>query len=136
MEHTGMRARAMSSDAIYFMTATELVGLIRGREVSAREVMEAHLRRIELVKPRGNAIVTLVAEQALDGAGAAVTGGRCALRTGARGGELFEPPPRSATSWASDRLLDGSRRGLPSLPGRPCPWTDRWPGRQRTSRSC
>jgi amidase len=56
----------MSSDAIYFMTATELAGLIRRREVSVREVIEAHIRRIEAVNPRVNAIVTLVAEQALD----------------------------------------------------------------------
>lgn len=53
------------------MTATQLAGLIRRREVSAREVMEAHLRRIEAVNPRVNAIVTLVADQALDEADAA-----------------------------------------------------------------
>jgi amidase len=56
----------MSSDPIHFMTATELARLIRTREISAREVMEAHLRRIEAVNPDVNAIVTLVAEQALD----------------------------------------------------------------------
>ncbi|HEX5825267.1 MAG TPA: amidase, partial [Candidatus Limnocylindrales bacterium] len=58
-------------DEICFLTATELAGLIRRRDVSAREVMEAHLRRIEAVNPGVNAIVTLVAEKALDAADAA-----------------------------------------------------------------
>ena len=53
------------------MTATELARLIREREISAREVMEAHLRRIEAVNLHVNAIVTLVADQALDQADAA-----------------------------------------------------------------
>jgi amidase len=39
-------------------TATELAAAIRSREVSAREVMEAFLARIEAVNPRLNAIVT------------------------------------------------------------------------------
>ena len=38
---------------------TELVELLRKREVSAVEVMEAHLQRISLVNPQLNAIVTL-----------------------------------------------------------------------------
>ena len=46
-------------------TATELAAGIRAREFSVREVMEAHLERIEAVNPRVNAIVTLDAEGAL-----------------------------------------------------------------------
>jgi amidase len=42
--------------------------LIRTRKLSVRETVEAHLRRIELVNPDVNAIVTLVAERALEGA--------------------------------------------------------------------
>ncbi len=38
--------------------------------MSSREVMEAHLRRIEAENPRVNAIVTLVADQALEAADA------------------------------------------------------------------
>ena len=38
---------------------------MRSKEVSAREVTEAHLARIELVNPRLNAIVTLHADEAL-----------------------------------------------------------------------
>ncbi len=51
-----------------FLDATELARLLRARELSAVEVMEAHLAQIERVNPRVNAIVTLVAEQALDDA--------------------------------------------------------------------
>jgi amidase len=50
---------------ICFRTATELARLIRRKELSAREVVRAHLRRIERVNPRVNAIVTLVADRAL-----------------------------------------------------------------------
>jgi Asp-tRNA(Asn)/Glu-tRNA(Gln) amidotransferase A subunit family amidase len=40
-------------------SATRLAELIRGREVSPVEVVEAHLRRIEELNPRLNAVVTL-----------------------------------------------------------------------------
>jgi amidase len=59
------------SDPICLSTAVDLAGQIRRRELSAREVMEAHLRQIEAVNPQVNAIVTLVAERALDEADAA-----------------------------------------------------------------
>src|SRR5262245_6683910 len=50
---------------ICFMTATELAQAIRTKQLSAREVMEAHLAQIERVNPKVNAIVTLLPEQAL-----------------------------------------------------------------------
>jgi amidase len=53
---------------IWQQPATELARLIRARTLSAREVVEAHLARIEAVNHRVNAIVTLVAEAALDDA--------------------------------------------------------------------
>jgi amidase len=43
--------------------------LLRRRELSAREVLDAHLRQIELLNPRLNAIITLVADQARKRAG-------------------------------------------------------------------
>ncbi|MFN8511908.1 MAG: amidase [Thermomicrobiales bacterium] len=61
----------MGASEFCFMTATELARRIRARELSAREVMEAHLAQIERVNPRVNAIVTLLPEQALAGAQAA-----------------------------------------------------------------
>ncbi len=45
--------------------------LIRAKEISAREVMAAHLAQIERVNPKVNAIVTLVAERAMADAAAA-----------------------------------------------------------------
>lgn len=53
---------------ICFMNATEMADLIRRKKLSARETMEAHLKQIERVNPKVNAIVTLVAEQAIENA--------------------------------------------------------------------
>ena len=47
------------------MKAVEMVRLMRQKKLSAREVMEAHLRQIERVNPRVNAMVTLVPEDQL-----------------------------------------------------------------------
>ena len=61
----------MSESEIYFLDATTLAGRIRRREVSVREVVEAHLGQIERVNPRVNAIVTLLPEKALRSADSA-----------------------------------------------------------------
>jgi amidase len=53
---------------ICFLTATDLTRRICAKEVSAVEVMEAHLTRIEQVNNEVNAIVTLLPERAMDGA--------------------------------------------------------------------
>jgi len=50
------------------MSAVELASQLARKRVSAREVMSAHLARIEHVNPKVNAIVTLVAEQAMTAA--------------------------------------------------------------------
>ena len=50
------------------LTAVELAARLARKQVSAREVMTAHLAQIERVNPKVNAIVTLVAEQAMAGA--------------------------------------------------------------------
>ena len=47
------------SHELHFATATELAAMIRGKQVSATEVMQAHLKQIEKVNPKVNAIVTL-----------------------------------------------------------------------------
>lgn len=54
-----------------FLTATELAQALRNKELSAVEVMEAHLNQIERVNPHVNAIVTLLPERALEEAKAA-----------------------------------------------------------------
>jgi amidase len=54
---SALRAGAQSSTDLCYLTATELARLIRTKEVSAREVMAAHLARIARVNPKLNAIV-------------------------------------------------------------------------------
>ena len=66
-------------DELCSKTANDLAALLRSRAVSAEEVMRAHLQRIERVNPTVNAIVTLDAGRALEGA-------RAADRALARGG--------------------------------------------------
>jgi amidase len=56
----------MSIHEVVFMTAADLVHCVKNKELSCREVMEAHLAQIESVNPKVNAIVTQVQpEQAL-----------------------------------------------------------------------
>ncbi len=52
-------------------SAVELAALIRGREVSSREVIQAHLDRVDAVNPHLNALVRLLPDQALAAADAA-----------------------------------------------------------------
>ena len=63
------------------MSATELAEAIRSGQVSSREVVEAHLRRIEEVNPAVDAVPAVLGEQALEGA-------RAADRAAADGGGL------------------------------------------------
>jgi amidase len=51
-----------------FASAVELAALIRTKKLSAREAVDAHLKRIDRVNPKVNAIVTLVAEMAMEAA--------------------------------------------------------------------
>ncbi|WP_264198601.1 amidase [Streptomyces violascens] len=52
----------MTNQDLVFQTARELVELMVTRQVSAREVLEAHLRQVERVNPAVNAVVTFVPE--------------------------------------------------------------------------
>jgi amidase len=54
-----------------FLTARELARRIRAREISAVEVMQAHLDQIARVNPIVNAIITLLPDRAMEGARAA-----------------------------------------------------------------
>jgi len=55
-----------AADDILFTSATSIARAIREREVSAVEVVQAHLDRIDAVNPALNAVVMLCAERALD----------------------------------------------------------------------
>jgi amidase len=54
-----------STDEICFMRAVDILELLRNKKLSAREVMQAHLKQINRVNSKVNAIVTLVPEQEL-----------------------------------------------------------------------
>ncbi len=56
------------SHELCFASATDLARLIRERAVTCQAVMRAHLDQIERVNPRVNAIVTLLPDQAMQGA--------------------------------------------------------------------
>ena len=61
----------MTDVSLVHRSAVELRSMLAEREVSAREVLDAHLERIEEVNPKLNAIVTLVPELAVERANAA-----------------------------------------------------------------
>src|SRR6516225_7133620 len=63
----GLGAQSDTS-SICYMSAIEMARLIRAKKLSAREALAAHLKQIELVNPKVNAIVTLVAEMATEAA--------------------------------------------------------------------
>src|SRR5947207_3534931 len=57
-----------NASSVCFMSAVEMARLIRAKKLSAREALAAHLKQIERVNPKVNAIVTLVAEPATEAA--------------------------------------------------------------------
>ena len=57
-----------SAPDICFLSAVEMAQLIRAKKLSAREALAAHLKQIERVNPKVNAIVTLVPEMAQEAA--------------------------------------------------------------------
>jgi amidase len=56
------------ASSLCFTGAVEMAKLIREKKLSAREALAEHLKQIERVNPRVNAIVTLVAEMATEAA--------------------------------------------------------------------
>lgn len=65
-EVRGTRRQAKGlGDELVYLSAVELVALMKSKQVSAREVMAAHLAQVERLNPRVNAIVTLVGERAM-----------------------------------------------------------------------
>jgi amidase len=58
-------------DDLCFTSAVQLAAMLRAKQVSAREVMQAHLAQIARVNPAVNAVVTLVADRAMADAAAA-----------------------------------------------------------------
>ena len=78
----------MTTKEICFLTATRMREALLNGELSAREVMTAHLEQIERMNPQVNAIVTLLPERAMEGAAEADE----RLARGARVGVLHGLP--------------------------------------------
>ena len=78
----------MGADEICLQTATELAARIKRRELSSRELLELYLQRIERLNPALNAVVTLDADRAREGA----TRADEALARGAETGPLHGLP--------------------------------------------
>ena len=76
------------SETLCWLPATELAALVRSRQVSARELLDAHLARIEEVNGPLNAIITLDP----DGARAAADAADAALAAGEDVGPLHGLP--------------------------------------------
>ncbi|GES41552.1 amidase [Rhizobium dioscoreae] len=99
------------SENIIYSDATKLAEMIRSREVSAVEVVKAHLDRIQAVDPKINAIVTL-AEDALEKAEAADAAVRAGDELGALHGVPFTVKDSIDTAGVA------TQRGSPIFKGR------------------
>jgi amidase len=62
-----LQAESVASP-LCFTSAVEMAAMIRAGKLSAREALAAHLKQIDRVNPKVNAIVTLAAEMATDAA--------------------------------------------------------------------
>ncbi|GGD40607.1 amidase [Aureimonas glaciei] len=93
------------------LDATKIAELIRTREISPVEVMQAHLDRIGAVNPKINAIVT-VAEGALDAARAAEVAVMAGGKLGPLHGVPFTVKDSIDTAWVL------TQRGSPIFRGR------------------
>jgi len=100
----------MSSEIVY-SDATRLAELIRTREVSPVEVVQAHLDRIEAVNPKLNAIVTIA-----DDAIATARTAEAAVLSGEELGPLHGVPFTVKDSIDTSGLL--TQRGSPIFKGR------------------
>ncbi len=67
----GNAKAAAAPPSLPWMSAVEMARLIRAKKLSAREALSEHLKQIERVNPKVNAIVTLAPEMAAQAAAAA-----------------------------------------------------------------
>jgi aspartyl-tRNA(Asn)/glutamyl-tRNA(Gln) amidotransferase subunit A len=109
-------ATTKDADAIYYKDATDLAALIRTKQLSSREVVEAHLDRAAAVNPKVNAIVALLADEALKGADAADK----AAKDGAELGPLHGVPftIKDAIDTAGVLTQRGSRIFAGNIPSK------------------
>jgi amidase len=98
---------SMPNNEICYMDAVEIVKRIASGQLSAKEVMEAHIAQIERINPKVNAIVTFLPEQAMESA-------EEADRTRAKGGNIG---PLSGIPIAHKDLTD--TKGIRTTKGSP-----------------
>jgi Asp-tRNA(Asn)/Glu-tRNA(Gln) amidotransferase A subunit family amidase len=96
--------------ALWEKDAITLAGMLRSREVSAREVIAAHIERIEAVDPAVNAVVTRCFEQAMAKAAAADQAG-AAVRDRVRLAAARPPRRRRPERDLERRARAGTDRG-------------------------
>jgi aspartyl-tRNA(Asn)/glutamyl-tRNA(Gln) amidotransferase subunit A len=101
---------------LHYLDAATLAALIRTRKTSSREVVQAHLDRIAAVNPQINAVVTLMADDALKAADAADR----AVASGAALGPLHGVPFSVKDSLDTAGVLTqrGSRLFAGNVPDR------------------
>jgi aspartyl-tRNA(Asn)/glutamyl-tRNA(Gln) amidotransferase subunit A len=100
----------MSSDIIFY-DATKLAELIRSRELSPVEVMQAYLDRIDAINPKVNAVVSVA-----DGALAAAKAAEAQIMAGGQLGPLHGVPFSAKDSI--DTIEAPTQRGSPIFKGR------------------
>ena len=106
-----MKTENSTTEQLYYLDASVLAKMIRTKELSAVEVMKAHLDRIEALNPNINAIVTVV-EEALEAAKAADK----AQQRGDELGPLHGVPFTVKDSIDTANVL--TQRGSPIFKGR------------------
>ncbi|UTM21814.1 amidase (plasmid) [Dyadobacter chenhuakuii] len=106
-----METEISSTNPIYYQDASGLANMIRTRQVSAVEVMKAHLDRIDALNPSVNAVVTIAAN-ALEDAQAA----DAAVSRGDELGPLHGVPFTVKDSIDTVNVL--TQRGSPIFKGR------------------
>lgn len=99
----------MATPPLHERTASELVALLQAGEVSCREVVLAHLARIDAMNPEVHAITLVLADQALAAANAA----DAQRRTGAELPPLFGVPFTVKETF--DCVGSPTTQGVPAL---------------------
>lgn len=113
----------MPNSELELLSAVELAGLIRSRQVSPVEVMRRTLARVERLNPKLNAIVTLQAEEALCAAAKAEE----ALLRGECWGPLHGVPfhVKDNLFVAGSRTTFGSKLSETNVTAEDCPAVER-----------
>ena len=99
-------------EELVYASATKLAEAIRAGRISSSEVVSAHLRSIERVNPKLNAVVQLAADAAMARAKKADE----ALSRGETWGPLHGVPVTIKDGWETESIIStGGTAGPPAL---------------------